>query len=257
MPELPDLTVFAENLEARLRGRTVRSVECSPTAKLNISPAELRDALCNRSIESIRRAGKEVAFVFSNHATLLVHLMLKGKFIIATDPQEEKYRMLTLGLGAQALVVSDYQEQTALKLNPPPSSVPDALDVDGAYLRRQISKRSKTGLKALLIDQEILRGIGNAYVDEILWQAKISPKSIVGKIPDRVIDDLLIAISNVLTDAIEQIKRRSPDAISGEVRDFLRVHNPKRSNSPTGFPIKTEKVASRTTYFTEEQVFYV
>ena len=98
MPELPDLAVFAENLEARLQGRTVLSIECHPATRLHTSPAQLRDALCNHSIASIRRVGKEMAFVFSSQATLLVHLMLKGKFIIATDPQAVKSRVLTLGL---------------------------------------------------------------------------------------------------------------------------------------------------------------
>jgi formamidopyrimidine-DNA glycosylase len=145
----------------------------------------------------------------------------------------------------------------ALNLNPPPSSVPDALEIDGSYLRRKISEKPRKGVKAFLLDQEILRGIGNAYADEILWQARIAPKSVVGKLPDRVIDELLVSIRSVLTDAIEQIKKRSPETISREVRDFLRVHNPNRSESPTGHRIMTEKVAQRITYFTEEQVLYL
>lgn len=112
-------------------------------------------------------------------------------------------------------------------------------------------------MKAFLIDQSILRGIGNAYVDEILWHARIAPKSVVGKIPDHVIEDLLISIKSVLTEAIDEIKKRKPETISEEVRDFLRVHNPDRSESPTGHRIMTEQVASRITYFTEEQVLYV
>jgi formamidopyrimidine-DNA glycosylase len=257
MPELPDLAVFAENLQARLQGRTVLSIECDRATRLNTSPAELRNALRNTSIASIRRVGKEMAFIFSNRAALFVHLMLKGRFTIDADPQAVKSRVLTLEFEDQALVVSDPKRQVVLKFNPPTSSVPDALEIDGTYLRRKISERPRMRVKAFLIDQSILRGIGNAYVDEILWQARISPKSTVGKIPDRVIDELSISMKSVLTDAIEQIKQRTPEAISGEVRDFLRVHNPNRSESPTGFPIMTEKVASRITYFTEEQVLYV
>jgi formamidopyrimidine-DNA glycosylase len=81
--------------------------------------------------------------------------------------------------------------------------------------------------------------------------------SAVGRIPDRVIDELLTSIKSVLTDAIEQIKKQSPNTISEEVRDFLRVHNPNRSESPTGHRIMMERVASRITYFTDEQVLYV
>ena len=112
-------------------------------------------------------------------------------------------------------------------------------------------------MKPFLIDQSILRGIGNAYVDEILWHARIAPRSTVGRVPDHVVDNLLTSIRTVLTDAIEEIKRRKPKTISDGVREFLRVHNPKRSESPTGHRIMTERVASRITYFTQEQVLYV
>ncbi|WP_447979628.1 hypothetical protein [Candidatus Nitrospira bockiana] len=107
------------------------------------------------------------------------------------------------------------------------------------------------------MDQAIIRGIGNAYADEILWHARISPKSAVGRIPDRLVEELLRSIRRVLTEAIEEIKRKSPDSISGEVRGFLRVHNPRRSVSPTGYQIMKENMGSRITYFTEEQVLYV
>jgi formamidopyrimidine-DNA glycosylase len=257
MPELPDLTVFAENLNARLQGKTVRSVECHGDIRLNTSPARLRDSLCNISITSIRRDGKEIAFAFSNQATLLVHLMLKGKFFMTPDPSAVNSRVLTLGFEDESLVVSDPKRLVALNLNSTPNSVPDALEVDGAYLRMKMAKRPRMGVKAFLTEPSILRGIGNAYADEILWQARIAPKSVIGKIPDRVIEKLLISIKIVLTEAIEEIKKRSPNTISKEVRDFLRVHNPNRSESPTGHRIMTEKVASRITYFTEEQVLYV
>jgi len=131
------------------------------------------------------------------------------------------------------------------------------LSAIGTYLRRKISKRPKKQVKAFLVDQAVLRGIGNAYADEILWQAKIAPKSAIGKIPDRVIDELIASIKSVLTGAVAEIKKRSPNIISGEVRDFLCVHNPNRSESPTGHRILTEKVASKLTYFTDEQTLYV
>ncbi|HKN85986.1 MAG TPA: DNA-formamidopyrimidine glycosylase family protein [Nitrospiraceae bacterium] len=103
MPELPDLAVFSENLHARLQGKTVHSVDCRGTVRVNTSPEQLRNALCHTSIVSVRREGKEIAFVFSNQSTLLVHLMLRGKFSIASDPGAQSFRMLTLGLGTNLL----------------------------------------------------------------------------------------------------------------------------------------------------------
>jgi len=251
------LAVFSENLQARLQGKTVHSVECQRAIQLNTSHEQLNSSLCNTSIASVRRAGKEMAFVFSNQAMLVVHLMVEGKFHITPVPAAVRFQILTLSLGDESLVVSDPKGRVVLKLNPSPSSVPDALEVDGTYLRRKISERRRKGVKAFFLDQSILRGIGNAYVDEILWQARISPKSIVGRIPDHIIDDLVASIRSVLIDAIANIKREKPETISDEVRGFLCVHNPKRSESPTGYRIMTETVASRITYFTEEQVLYV
>jgi len=258
MPELPDLAVYAENLMARLKGKTVQSVDYHRDARLNTSHEELRNSVCNTSLASVERSGKEIAFSFSNKATLFVHLMLYGKFTITPDPGSVRFRVLTIGFeDGLSLVVSDHRGLVTVRVNPIPSSVPDALDVDGTYLRRKIAERSRVRAKPFLMDQAIIRGIGNAYADEILWQARISPKSTVGKIPDHVIDDFLMSITSVLTGAIEEIKRQGPEIISGEVRGFLRVHNSKRSESPTGYQIMKEKKGTQITYFTDEQVLYV
>jgi formamidopyrimidine-DNA glycosylase len=257
MPELPDLAVYAENLMARLEGKTVQSVDYHRDARLNTSHEELRNSLCNTSIASVERSGKEIAFFFSNKATLFVHLMLSGRFIITSDPDSVRFRVLTIGFeGSLSLVVSDPKGLVIVKMNPIPSSVPDALEIDGTYLRRKIAEKPRVRAKAFLVDQSIIRGIGNAYADEILWQARISPTSAVGKIPDHLIDDFLTSIRSVLIEAIAEIKRQSPEIISGEVRDFLRAHNSKRSESPTGHRIMKEKKGSQITYFTQEQVLY-
>ena len=258
MPELPDLAVYVENLMARLKGKTVQSVDYHRDTRLNTSHEDLRNSLCNTSIASVERSGKEIVFFFSNKATLFVHLMLFGKFTITPDPVAVRFRVLTIGFGGSlSLVVSDPKDLVTVKVNPIPSSVPDALEIDGTYLRRKVAERPRVRAKAFLMDQAIMRGIGNAYADEILWQARISPKSAVGRIPDHAIDDFLISIRSVLTEAIEEIKRQSPEIISGEVRGFLRVHNSKRSESPTGHRIMKEKKGSQVTYFTQEQVLYI
>jgi formamidopyrimidine-DNA glycosylase len=134
--------------------------------------------------------------------------------------------------------------------------VPDALDVDAGLLRRLIAGKPRMLIKALLIDQKIVRGIGNAYADEILWQARISPRSVAGKLPGEAVEALAAAIRSVLTDAIQQLQKDHPDMIAGEFREFLAVHNPARNESPGGRPIRVETVSSKTTYFTDEQRLY-
>jgi formamidopyrimidine-DNA glycosylase len=258
MPELPDLTVFSNNLANKLIGKKVHSVEYHNGRNLKVSLVDLQNALLNTFIMVVRRSGKEIEFQFSSCASLFVHLMLSGGFVITRTPEIENFKILTIGFeDGITLVVSDPGGLVSIKLNPPESKVPDALDVDGSYLKKKISQRPKLLAKAFLIDQSIVRGIGNAYADEILWLARISPKSIVGKIPETVIDDLLSSIQTVLTEAIEEIKKINPEIISGEVRDFLSVHNYKRKQSPTGYKIIKEQVATKTTYFTDEQILYV
>lgn len=258
MPELPDLTVFSDNLGSKLRGKKVQSIEYHKDKRLNVSREVLQNTLTNTSVEKVRRSGKEIQFIFSNNSALFVHLMLSGGFTITQAPEPVKFKVLTILFeDGMALVVSDPKGLVTVNLDPPDIVVPDALEVDSNYLRIKISEKPKLVAKAFLIDQSIVRGIGNAYADEILWLARISPKSIVGKIPDAVVDTLLGSIRSVLTEAIEQIRKVSPEITSGEVRDFLKIHNPERLQSPTGHPIIKEQVASKTTYLTDEQVLYV
>ncbi|HZS44172.1 MAG TPA: DNA-formamidopyrimidine glycosylase family protein [Blastocatellia bacterium] len=257
MPELPDLTVYAANLSSRLNGKKVQSIDASLGKRLNVSPEELRNAISGATLDNAKREGKEILFKFSNNSSLLVHLMLAGGFAITQKPDTIKFNAITISFDdGTTLVVTDPRGLVTAKLNPQPSKVPDALDIDADFLRQKIAKKPKLLAKGFLVDQSIVRGIGNAYADEILWHARISPKSIMGKIPDAKIDTLFECMRSVLIDSVDEIKQAQPDIISGEVRDFMAVHNPRKKQSPTGRPIMVEQIASKKTYFTDEQVLY-
>ncbi len=121
---------------------------------------------------------------------------------------------------------------------------------------KAILAEKKAVVKNVLLDQSVIRGIGNAYADEILWDAKISPFSRSNKIPDDAVKKLAKSIKKVLEQAIDQILIAEPGIISGEIRDFLNVHQSKNPESPTGHPIQIKKTGARKTYFTDEQVLY-
>ena len=142
--------------------------------------------------------------------------------------------------------------------NPDHPDIPDALaeNFTHEYLKEKLSKKRSALLKAFLMDQNIVRGIGNAYSDEIIWNCIISPKSKCGAVPDVLVKELYNSINKVLINAIDEIEKAIPNAISGEYRDFLAVHNKTKDTTPTGYKIIIEKIASRTTYFTEEQILY-
>jgi formamidopyrimidine-DNA glycosylase len=106
------------------------------------------------------------------------------------------------------------------------------------------------------MDQKVLRGIGNAYADEILYDAKLSPFSVSNKIPATNVKQLAKSIKKVLEEAEKQILKNTPDIISGEFRDFMLVHQPRKKQTPAGEMIHQKPLGSRKTYYTEEQELF-
>lgn len=259
MPELPDLTIYQRNLRKMLVDRKVDEVRIFRAKRLNVSPDKLDAAVRDSKLIDIEREGKELQFRFSSGHSVSVHLMLKGQFDITSDPVAIAHKLVSLAFGAQEhLVVSDPKGWAKFTLDADPCIVPDALSIkfNVEYLRAKLKSRSATTMKAFLIDQEIVRGIGNAYADEILWTSRISPHSTSTKLPEDVICTLFDSVKTVLQSAIDSISMAAPHAINGEHRDFLNVHNPNRSHSPTGFSIRQEKISAKNTYFTDEQIVY-
>ena len=257
MPELPDLHVFSRNLHRILAGRTVQNVAVWRTRRRNFTNEKIAHALQGCALKKVRREGKEVHFHFDNDRRLAVHLMLAGQFDLTTDPHAIKFARLELEFGGgEWLVVSDPRGWATFTLDPRPETVPDALaaECDVEYLRNALRRNLGVPLKGFLVDQSILRGIGNAYADEILWACRIAPQSLCDRLPEDKVTDLHAAIRDVLTDAIAQIERISPETINGEIRDFLKVHHPERTYCPDGHPIRCETVAMKQTYYCEAQV---
>lgn len=257
MPELPDLQAFSYNLDKKLTGKTLKQVSVLNAKKLNVTHKELQEKLEGQKLDKIYREGKELYFKFSKGDILALHLMLHGKLFLFDKKHENKYSIIELhfddGVG---LVLTDFQGIANPTLNPDEKDAPDALAANGGvdYLTARLQK-TKTNIKTVLLDQKIIRGIGNAYADEILWHAGISPFSISNKIPEAKVKELVSSIHTVLKDAEKSILKASPDIISGEIRDFMHIHNSKKTHSPKGGAIIV-KEGSRKTYYTEEQELF-
>lgn len=258
MPELPDLQVFSRNLTKAFVGKTLKLISVRNAKKLNVAVAKLKSGLENQKLTAINRLGKELYFEFNNGNILSLHLMLRGKLYKFEETNAVKYTIIELLFTDNSgLAMADFQGQATPTFNPEPREAPDALskEVDLSFLKAQLGK-SKAVVKNLLLDQHIIRGIGNAYADEILWDAGISPFSISNKIPGEKIKVLLKSIKNVLQKAEKSILKTHPDIISGEIRDFMLIHNAKKEKSPTGAAIQIENASSRKTYYTKEQTLY-
>lgn len=262
MPELPDLEVFRENIFSRLTSKRLVGLEVFSPQKVQASREVMQSALAGRDLLGIDRVGKELCFDFGDGRIVTAHLMLNG--VVSVLPADEavsavKFRIFALRFELETVVFSDSGGLCTVKYMPPPGKAPDAFDKAFTldYFLGVAKRKARTNIKAFLIDQSIVRGIGNAYADEILWAARISPHSTTGKIPQERLAALHSAIDTVLHEAIVSIKSISPDRISGEERSFLKVHNKALRATETGFPIKVERIASKITYHTEEQVLYI
>jgi formamidopyrimidine-DNA glycosylase len=258
MPELPDLTVFAESLNQSVTGRSITAADYHRPKRLNVPPELFCATLRGQSIASVSREGKGLLFQLDKGERFFVHLMLAGGFRLTKGPDHGSAAIFTLSFADRSsLVLFDPRGLASVTLNPQHRhAAPDALEVDADYLRKVFQQKSQLTVKECLIDQSLIAGIGNAYSDEILWHARVAPRSLAGKLPNQAVLELAKAIPRVLREATDYIRSHNPGIMAGEVREHLAVHNPKARQSPTGAPIQTELVATKKTYFTEEQQLY-
>ena len=258
MPELPDLQVFSKNLTKTFVGKTLKKISVPNAKNLNVSVLKLKSSLENQKLVGIKREGKELHFEFKDGDVLGLHLMLRGKLHQFEEKNTQKYTIIELLFTDNSgLALADFQGQATPTLNPVSREAPDALskEFNLAFLKTRLAK-SKAVVKSVLLDQHIIRGIGNAYADEILWHAGISPFSISNKIPEAEVRALLKSIKSVLQNAEKSIVKTHPDIISGEIRDFMLIHNSKKEKSPTGARIQVKSVGARKTYYTDEQKLF-
>lgn len=256
MAELPDLTVFAGILNRKFKGRKLESMEISVTNKLNVSAAELVSHLQGQQLTSVRREGKTLQFDFDNGQVLGLHLMLRGELVDLNGPEAPRFQIAAFRFkGGGGFAVIDLQKQATLTLNPESVAVPDALSIGLADFTALV-RRKKTLIKALLMDQKLVRGIGNSYTDEILYEAGISPFSAANVIPEKAVKKLWEATRRILEKAIFDISEANGDTLSGELKDSMQVHRPGLKVTEKGEEIHTEKIGGRTTYYTDSQVLF-
>ena len=175
MPELPDLQVFAKNLNAVLSRKKLQHIKIINDKKIKDKQSELNENLEGRVLQSVYRTGKELRFQFENNILLGMHLMLHGNLYFFEKKNENKFSIAEFYFeNNKGLALTDWQETANIKLNPEDKKGIDALSKDLNYNYLKTALQSKAKIKNILTDQNVIRGIGNAYADEILWEAKIN-----------------------------------------------------------------------------------
>lgn len=255
MAELPDLAVFSRILNRRYAGKVLENIDVEVAKKLNVTAKKLKESLEGHKLSSEKRAGKTLQFHFDKGQVLGLHLMLRGEVVALGDTPPKFPILLFHFKGGEGFAVTDLQKQATPTLDPPSNEVPDALDLSYPVLKKLLGGK-KIVIKTLLMDQKKVRGIGNSYGDEILYDAGISPFSIAGKIPEENIRQLHKSIHRVLETAVKKIEKENGDELVGEFKDFMQVHSPKLKETPKGEEILSAKIGGRTSYYIKSQELF-
>ena len=239
VPELPDLTVVAEELARRVSGRTVLEASAPAPILVRATPAEL-ESLVGTAVGPASRRGKFLLLPFERDGVvdrlLAANPMLAGRFWITGRRERVRARTgLRLGLdGDEDLRYVDREMLGKLYLLSPDrldeipgwsEMGPDAddpeltLDLFGQRIRRHPGE-----LKPLLRNPRFVAGIGNAYSDEILWEARLAPFRRRSSLTDDDVERLYTAMRRVLADATDRLRTLVPPEIQTQHREFLAVH---------------------------------
>ncbi len=257
MPELPDITVFVKNLKDNFYNAIIRKVKIINGHKLTDKPSAIIRAMEGKKVKDIFRSGKEIRLTLSSGTEIGIHLMLTGDLIPFEIKNTNTSTIAEIYfVNGKSLALTDRMKNAWIKLQPQNKEGIDALDPAlNFYYLKKICNR-KANIKNVLKNQDLIRGIGNGYSDEILWEAKISPFSVANKIPDEQLKILLKKIKVVLKRAIKLIDKNYPGIIHGEIKDYLHIHTKKKTHSPTGYPIQQSNKGKMKTFYTAEQLQY-
>ncbi len=236
MPELPDVTVYVERLEALLKGEVLERVRLrSPFVLRSVEPGI--DELVGRRVESVQRIGKRIVLGFDGELFLVIHLMIAGRLrwrepgakvpgrighaafdfapgtLLLTEAGSKKRAAIHVVRGAAALASHD---PGGLELS--------EADVNafGAVLRRE-----NHTLKRSLTDPRLFSGIGNAYSDEILHRARMSPLKLSRAMDDGEVARLFEAARQVLDEWTARLRDEVGDGFPEKVTAFrpgMAVH---------------------------------
>ena len=262
MPELPDVEVYIAALRRRVDGERLGRVRVkSPFLLRSVEPP--LTAVMGRKVTGLRRLGKRIVFGFEDDLFLVLHLMIAGRLhwkpagtriqgkvglaafdfprgtLTLTEASTRKRAALHVVRGEAALAAHD------------PGGI-EVLDADLAAFRAALVRERHT-LKRTLTDPRIFSGIGNAYSDEILHRARLSPVRMTNQLDDAEIARLWETTRKTLRDWTERLRREAGDDFPEGVTAFrpdMAVHGRYRQPCPDcGTPVQRIQYAENETNY--------
>jgi formamidopyrimidine-DNA glycosylase len=229
VPELPDITAYIHALEARILGQTLEHVRLgSPFILRTVDPPV--SAAEGRVVTSLRRIGKRIAIGVEGDVWLVIHLMIAGRLhwkpanaklggrnaLLALDFPNGSLTLTEAGSKRRASLHMARGEQELHDMNPGGVEI---FSTDLAGFTAALSRENRT-LKRALTDPRIISGVGNAYSDEILHAAQLSPITLTQKLKPEEWERLFAATKSILTDWIDRLQREADKSFPEKVTAF-------------------------------------
>ena len=229
MPELPDVTVYIEALERKVRGQKLVRVRLLNPFLLRTAVPPIGDVEGKR-VEAIRRLGKRIVFVLEGGLFLVIHLMIAGRLHWEGRKGRTTLAVFEFESGALTLTEAGTKRRASLHVLDSLESIdPGGLEIMAAPLE-EFGRRLRSGnhtLKRALTNPHLFSGIGNAYSDEILHRAKLSPVTMTSKLDDAEIARLHYATRTVLSEWTERVRAEAAGGFPEKVtafREGMAVH---------------------------------
>jgi formamidopyrimidine-DNA glycosylase len=256
MPELPEVETVVRTLRPALVGRRILNAEFLQLRVLRGSPIETAKSLAGRRIKSIERHGKFIA-IRLDRGYLVIHLGMTGKLLVNAAPTKWTHAIFTLD---QGILHYDDQRQFGrleygVELPPRVAALgPEPLEITLADFTARVRAR-RSPVKAVLLNQAVVRGMGNIYADEALFRAGVHPKRAAASLRKERIELIYNAMREVLAEAIESRGSSVSNYVDADGRkgSFQTAHRVyRRTGKPCtkcGAEIKRIVLVQRGTHF--------
>ncbi len=251
MPELPDVTVYVEALEARCTGQHLERIRIvSPTLLRSVEPTPTDVA--GLRVRGVRRLGKRIVFALERDFFAVVHLMIAGRL----HWRPRKFRLgrkqglasFDFDTGSLLLTEASSRKRASLHLVRSEAELAqhdpgglEVLEASGELFATRLLSANHT-LKRALTDPRLFSGIGNAYSDEILHRARLSPVKLTRRLDSEEIDRLYAAVRETLIEWTQRLRDETGDRFPEHVtafREGMAVHGRHRKPCPDcGSPVQ-------------------
>ncbi len=266
MPELPEVETVVRDLRPRLVGRRITAVSVGDRPLRRPWSPEWAARLVGRRIEAVDRRGKWILMGLSGGGCLVIHLGMTGQLrVVPVDEAAARHTHAVFGLGRGGQVrFRDVRRFGSLTLFPSRAEAeesfrtaglgPEPFALEGRYWRERLAGTARC-LKAVLLDQRVVAGVGNIYADEALFEARLHPTRAGRSLGTAEAARLRRAVETVLLRAISRRGSTIRDYVDGRgrrggyQREF-RVYGRVRQPCPRcGTPIERIRLAGRSTHF--------